>query len=159
MHPSASIGIAEYGPQHAGHADLLRDADIAMYAAKAAGKSAYRICTPALRDAAVTRAELIADLRRAIDEGGQLELAFQPIVDLATGRVRGAEALVRWRHPVRGLLSPAVFLPLAEETGLIIGIDRWVMRQACRPPSTGRTSHRGPGWRSTSRRRTCVAPT
>ncbi|MEH1013543.1 EAL domain-containing protein [Micromonospora sp. CPCC 206060] len=132
VHPSASIGIAEYGPQHAGQADLLRDADIAMYAAKAAGKSAYRICTPALRDEAVTRAELIADLRRAIDEGGQLELAFQPIVDLSTGRVRGAEALVRWRHPVRGLLSPAVFLPLAEETGLVVAMDRWVMRQACR---------------------------
>jgi diguanylate cyclase (GGDEF)-like protein len=132
VHPSASIGVAEYGQQHAGHADLLRDADIAMYAAKAAGKSAYRICTPALREAAVTRAELIADLRRAIDEGGQLELEFQPIVDVITGTVRGAEALVRWRHPRRGLMPPERFLPLAEQSGLAAAVDRWVIREACR---------------------------
>ncbi|HEX2772870.1 MAG TPA: EAL domain-containing protein, partial [Micromonosporaceae bacterium] len=132
VHPSASIGIAEYGEQHAGHADLLRDADIAMYAAKAAGKSSYRICTPALREAAVTRAELIADLRRAIDEGGQLELEFQPIVDVTTGVVRGAEALVRWRHPRRGLMPPEQFLPLAEQSGLAAAVDRWVIREACR---------------------------
>src|SRR5690606_11309122 len=98
VHPSASIGIAEYGPQHISHTDLLRDADIAMYAAKAAGKSAYRRCTQGLRESAVSRAELIADLRRAVDEE-QLHLEFQPIVDLATGAVRSAEALVRWRHP------------------------------------------------------------
>ncbi|MDO3700992.1 EAL domain-containing protein [Micromonospora sp. C28SCA-DRY-2] len=137
LHPSASIGIAEYGPQHASHTDLLRDADIAMYAAKAAGKSAYRTCTPALRESAVTRAELIADLRRAVDEG-QLHLEFQPIVDLATGAVRSAEALVRWRHPRLGLLSPARFLPLAEETGLIVPIDRWVIHEACRAAATWR---------------------
>lgn len=137
-HPTASIGIAEYGPQHAGQADLLRDADIAMYAAKAAGKSAYRTCTPDLRRAAVTRAELLADLRQAIDEGGQLELAYQPIVDVLTGRPRSAEALVRWRHPERGLLSPAEFLPLAEETGLIVPIDRWVIDEACRAAASWR---------------------
>ncbi|MEH0844437.1 EAL domain-containing protein [Micromonospora sp. CPCC 205711] len=131
IHPSASIGIAEYGPQHASHTDLLRDADIAMYAAKAAGKSAYRTCTPALRESAVTRAELIADLRRAVDEK-QLHLEYQPIVDLATGAVRSAEALVRWRHPRLGTLGPAAFLPLAEETGLIVPIDRWVIHEACR---------------------------
>ncbi|MDG4832874.1 EAL domain-containing protein [Solwaraspora sp. WMMD1047] len=135
---SASIGIAEYGPQHAGDADLLRDADIAMYAAKAAGKSAYRICTPGLREAAVTRAELIGDLRRAVDEGDQLELRFQPIVDVVTGSVHSAEALVRWRHPSRGLLPPARFLPLAEETGLILPIDRWVLAEACRAAATWR---------------------
>ncbi|MGS2616396.1 putative bifunctional diguanylate cyclase/phosphodiesterase [Micromonospora sp. LZ34] len=135
LHPSASIGIAEYGPQHASHTDLLRDADIAMYAAKAAGKSAYRTCTPGLRESAVTRAELIADLRRAVDED-QLHLDFQPIVDLATGAVRSAEALVRWRHPRLGLLSPARFLPLAEETGLIVPIDRWVIHEACRAAAT-----------------------
>lgn len=129
---SASIGIAEYGPQHAGDADLLRDADIAMYAAKAAGKAAYRICTPALREAAVTRAELIADLRRAVDDGDQFELAYQPIVEVGTGRVRGVEALVRWRHPRHGLLNPARFLPLAEETGLVLPLDRWVLATACR---------------------------
>ncbi|MEO3778197.1 EAL domain-containing protein [Micromonospora sp. B11E3] len=136
-HTSASIGIAEYGPQHTSHTDLLRDADIAMYAAKAAGKSAYRTCTAELREAAVTRAELIADLRRAIDEQ-ELHLEFQPIVDLATGTVRSAEALVRWRHPRLGLLSPARFLPLAEETGLIVPIDRWVIHEACRAAATWR---------------------
>ncbi|WP_433129850.1 putative bifunctional diguanylate cyclase/phosphodiesterase [Micromonospora sp. CA-240977] len=137
VHPSASIGIAELGPQHASHTDLLRDADIAMYAAKAAGKSAYRTCTPALRESAVSRAELIADLRRAVDEG-QLRLQFQPIVDLASGAVRSAEALVRWRHPRLGLLPPARFLPLAEETGLILPIDRWVIHEACRAAATWR---------------------
>ncbi|MEH0824067.1 MULTISPECIES: putative bifunctional diguanylate cyclase/phosphodiesterase [unclassified Micromonospora] len=137
VHPSASIGIAEYGPQHASHTDLLRDADIAMYAAKAAGKSAYRTCTPGLRESAVTRAELIADLRRAVDEQ-QLHLEYQPIVDLATGAVRSAEALVRWRHPRLGLLGPAAFLPLAEETGLIVPIDRWVIHEACRAAATWR---------------------
>ncbi|MET8348985.1 EAL domain-containing protein [Micromonospora sp. NPDC005206] len=137
VHPSASIGIAEYGPQHASHTDLLRDADIAMYAAKAAGKSAYRTCTPALRESAVSRAELIADLRRAVDEE-QLHLEFQPIVDLATGAVRSAEALVRWRHPRLGTLPPARFLPLAEETGLILPIDRWVIYEACRAAATWR---------------------
>ncbi|MEU2613010.1 EAL domain-containing protein [Micromonospora sp. NPDC007271] len=138
VHPSASIGIAEYGPQHTSYTDLLRDADIAMYAAKAAGKSAYRTCTPGLRESAVSRAELIADLRRAVDEG-QLLMEFQPIVDLATGAVRSAEALVRWRHPRLGVLPPARFLPLAEETGLILAIDRWVIHQACRAAATWRT--------------------
>ncbi|SBT52415.1 putative bifunctional diguanylate cyclase/phosphodiesterase [Micromonospora auratinigra] len=137
VHPSASIGIAEYGPQHTSHTDLLRDADIAMYAAKAAGKSAYRTCTRELRESAVTRAELIADLRRAVDEG-QLVMEFQPIVDLATGTVTSAEALVRWRHPRLGVLTPAKFLPLAEETGLILPIDRWVLREACRAAATWR---------------------
>ncbi|MCM0676657.1 EAL domain-containing protein [Micromonospora phytophila] len=137
VHPSASIGIAEYGPQHASHSDLLRDADIAMYAAKAAGKSAYRSCTAGLRESAVTRAELIADLRRAVDEG-QLHLEFQPIVDLVTGTVRSAEALVRWRHPRLGTLYPGRFLPLAEETGLILPIDRWVIHEACRAAATWR---------------------
>lgn len=78
-----------------------------MYAAKAGGKSVYRTCTPALREAAVSRAELIADLRRVVDEG-QLHLEYQPIVDLATGEVRSAEALVRWRHPRLGLLPRRV---------------------------------------------------
>ncbi|GAA4570036.1 hypothetical protein GCM10023176_27850 [Micromonospora coerulea] len=137
LNPSASIGIAEYGPQHASHTDLLRDADIAMYAAKAAGKSAYRTCTPALRESAVTRAELIAELRRAVDEG-QLCVEYQPIVDLATGTVRSAEALVRWRHPRLGVLPPAAFLPLAEETGLIVPIDRWVLHEACRAAAAWR---------------------
>ncbi|MGA3561536.1 putative bifunctional diguanylate cyclase/phosphodiesterase [Melissospora conviva] len=131
-HCTASIGIAAYGPQHSGQADLLRDADIAMYAAKEAGKSAYRVCTPALRRQAVSRAELIADLRRALAEGGQLELAYQPIVAVGTGAMSGAEALVRWRHPRHGLLGPDRFLPLAEEIGLIVAVDRWVLREACR---------------------------
>ncbi|MFC3504636.1 putative bifunctional diguanylate cyclase/phosphodiesterase [Micromonospora krabiensis] len=137
VHPSASIGIAVYGPQHATHTDLLRDADIAMYAAKAAGKSAYRTCTPLLRESAVSRAELIADLRRAVDER-QLRLEYQPIVDVTTGVVRSAEALVRWHHPRLGVLTPARFLPLAEEAGLILPIDRWVIHEACRAAAAWR---------------------
>ncbi|MDG4764019.1 EAL domain-containing protein [Solwaraspora sp. WMMD406] len=135
---SASIGIAEYGPQHSGDADLLRDADIAMYAAKAAGKSAYRLCTPRLREEAVSRAELIADLRRAVADCAEFELVYQPIVEVGTGRVRGAEALVRWRHPRHGLLSPAHFLPLAEETGLVVPLDEWVLAVACRDAAAWR---------------------
>ncbi|GAB3944964.1 hypothetical protein GCM10027614_35980 [Micromonospora vulcania] len=92
---------------------------------------------PLLRESAVSRAELIADLRRAVDER-QLQLEFQPIVDLSTGAVLSAEALVRWRHPRLGVLSPARFLPLAEETGLIVPIDRWVIHEACRAAATWR---------------------
>jgi diguanylate cyclase (GGDEF)-like protein len=129
---SASIGIATAGPGERSRlrsTDLVRDADLAMYAAKAAGRNRIRIFTPDLRAAAQRRALLVGELREAIDTG-QLELHYQPLLDLRTGEVSGVEALVRWRHPERGLLPPAEFVPLAEQHELIAPLTRWVLAAA-----------------------------
>jgi diguanylate cyclase (GGDEF)-like protein/PAS domain S-box-containing protein len=128
----ASVGIAVAGPD-AQPGDLVRDADVAMYQAKADGGRGYRIFDPSMRAAVVDRAELEADLRYAADRG-QLRVRYQPIVDLRTGRVTGVEALVRWQHPTRGLLAPGSFVPLAEETGHLVGIGAWVLRHASAGP-------------------------
>jgi diguanylate cyclase (GGDEF)-like protein/PAS domain S-box-containing protein len=127
----ASAGIATTA--QAGAADagaLLRDADIAMYAAKSQGRDCYRVFEPGMRASMVERLELLADLPRAVEEG-QLLLHYQPIFLLQGGRLSGVEALVRWRHPQRGLLSPQQFIPLAEESGAILPIGKWILRQAC----------------------------
>jgi EAL domain-containing protein (putative c-di-GMP-specific phosphodiesterase class I) len=124
-----SIGVVEHVGGDAG--DVLRDADVAMYAAKSAGKACVRQFEPAMRRAVVAKAELEADLRHAL-ERGELRLRFQPVVDLDSRDVRGAEALVRWEHPRRGLLPPAAFVPLAEEIGLVGELDGWVLEEACR---------------------------
>ncbi|HEV8652367.1 MAG TPA: bifunctional diguanylate cyclase/phosphodiesterase [Actinomycetes bacterium] len=110
--------------------ELLRDADVAMYLAKRHGPGRYRIFEPGMRAAVVDRAELEADLRHALDRD-QLHLLYQPIIHLASGRIVGAEALLRWQHPTRGLLAPGSFIPLAEQTGLLIPIGMWVLDQAC----------------------------
>ncbi len=126
---TVSIGVVE---QVGGDAeDVLRDADVAMYAAKSAGKACVRQFEPAMRRAVVAKAELEADLRHALDRG-EFVLRYQPVVDLATREVRGAEALVRWQHPRRGLLTPNAFVPLAEEIGLVGELDQWVLEEACR---------------------------
>jgi diguanylate cyclase (GGDEF)-like protein/PAS domain S-box-containing protein len=128
--PSCSIGIAQTDDREALPDDLIRDADIAMYVAKRAGYGDYAIFDASMYDSAVTRLSLQTDLRQAI-ERGEFNLAYQPIVDPATGALFGFEALVRWDHPERGLISPVDFISVAEEIGVIRQIDHWVMREAC----------------------------
>ena len=111
--------------------DILRDADTAMYRAKSQGRSRHVLFDSAMHEHAVALLDLEANLRRAI-EREELRLHYQPIVDLDSGRVESLEALVRWEHPRRGLLLPAGFVPVAEESGQIIAMGRWVLREACR---------------------------
>jgi diguanylate cyclase (GGDEF)-like protein/PAS domain S-box-containing protein len=136
----ASVGVAVGRPGADDPGGLLREADIALYRAKAAGKGGYAVFDPAMNAAAVARLELAADLRRAVAQG-ELALAYQPLVALTDGRIRRAEALVRWTHPARGPVAPGVFVPLAEETGLIHDIGRWVLGAACRQAAAWRRAH------------------
>ncbi|HEY2026112.1 MAG TPA: EAL domain-containing protein, partial [Gemmatimonadaceae bacterium] len=129
VHTTASVGIATSA--HASTPDaLLRNADVAMYDAKARHRGHHAVFEPAMHAAALIRLQLDGDLRRAIEQE-QFCVYYQPIVRLATGTVVGAEALVRWRHPERGIVSPLSFVPFAEETGLIVPLGRWVLREAC----------------------------
>jgi diguanylate cyclase (GGDEF)-like protein len=126
-----SIGIAECPSGSVGAEALLRDADAAMYTAKRAGKGAYEIFHPEFHVAVLKRFELSTDLRRAI-EHGEFVLHYQPIVTLREGTITGVEALIRWIRQDGRMVSPADFIPVAEQTGLIVPIDRWVMKEACR---------------------------
>ncbi|WP_348692472.1 EAL domain-containing protein [Duganella fentianensis] len=137
---SASIGITLYPDDADDIDDLLKHADQAMYAAKGAGRNRYSYFTPALQVEALTRMRLTNDLRNAV-KGGQLELYFQPIVHLKTGRIHKAEALIRWRHPTRGLVSPMDFIPLAEASGLIFDIGMWVFSESARWVQRWRSEH------------------
>jgi diguanylate cyclase (GGDEF)-like protein/PAS domain S-box-containing protein len=128
---AASLGIVIGSRNYESPDQVLRDADTAMYRAKAAGKSGYVIFDEAMHQEALSRLQLETDFRLAV-ERSEFRLHYQPIVELATGRLVGAEALVRWRHPQRGLLHPADFLAVAEETGLIVDMDAWALREACR---------------------------
>jgi len=127
----ASIGVVVSSGDHANATDLLRDGDTAMYEAKHGGKGRARRFDPSMRQRALARSELVRDLRDAV-AGDQLRLLFQPQVALATGTMTGVEALVRWQHPERGLLGPHEFIGAAEQTGEIVSIDDWVLREACR---------------------------
>jgi diguanylate cyclase (GGDEF)-like protein/PAS domain S-box-containing protein len=125
-----SIGVAISDANRQSADEMLRDADLAMYAAKAQGRSRHVVFSPRMREAALDRVALEHDLRRAVT-AGDLHLVYQPIIDLRSGETVGVEALVRWRHPVHGMVPPDRFIPLAEEAGLIGALDAWVLETAC----------------------------
>ncbi|MCC5619043.1 EAL domain-containing protein [Nostoc sp. CHAB 5836] len=127
---NVSIGITWGNKDYDRPEYLLRDADTAMYRAKAQGRAKYHVFNPAMHQEAIQLLELENDLRRAV-ERQEFLVYYQPIVSLTTGRISGFEALVRWRHPIRGLVSPTEFIPVAEETGLINAINTWVLQSAC----------------------------
>ncbi len=127
---SASIGVVLSESRYETPEDVLRDADVAMYRAKSRGGARYEVFDPGMRDRMIGRLAQETQLRQAI-ERHELRVHYQPIVALEANRLVGFEALVRWRHPERGLVAPFEFIPLAEETGMIVGIDRFVMRAAC----------------------------
>lgn len=136
---ATSIGIA-IGPSDGDDADiLLKNADLALYRAKQDGRGIFRFFEPALDEAARKRRQLELDLRTAL-KTHQFRLNFQPIFDLKADRIGGFEALLRWEHPERGNISPVEFIPVAEDTGLIVAIGEWVMREACRQ-ATGWPEH------------------
>jgi diguanylate cyclase (GGDEF)-like protein len=127
---SVSIGIAISNGSSDQPEDLLRDADTAMYRAKSMGKARYEIFNSEMHASAVAMMEIEADLRRAL-ERDEFVVYYQPITSVKTQRISGVEALVRWQHPERGLLMPKDFISIAEETGLVVAIDQWVLRKAC----------------------------
>ncbi len=131
---SASMGIVTSSMSHDQPEQLLRSADMAMYRAKAAGRARYEMFDRAMHIDALARLQLEADLRRAVEQG-EFRLFYQPLVSLRSGHITGLEALVRWDHPERGLVDPDDFLPIAEETGLIVPMGRWVLTEACRQMS------------------------
>jgi diguanylate cyclase (GGDEF)-like protein/PAS domain S-box-containing protein len=140
VYVSASIGITLYPDDAAGIDELLKNADQAMYAAKQRGRNRYNYYTSCMQEAALARMRLVGDLRVAL-ASGQFRLAYQPIVELGTGAIHKAEALLRWHHPARGEVGPAEFIPVAEETGLISDLGNWVFYEASRQVALWRAAH------------------
>jgi len=131
IHSGASIGIAIYGSDTPDPETLLSQADVALYRAKAEGRGIYRFFTDAMDMEVRSRVRITSELREAITSG-QLFLTYQPQINIDTGHIIGLEALVRWHHPMRGIVPPDEFIPIAEKSGLIVSLGRWVLHEACR---------------------------
>jgi diguanylate cyclase (GGDEF)-like protein/PAS domain S-box-containing protein len=135
LHVTASIGVSMYPDDGQDAETLIKNADTAMYQAKENGRQSYRFFKPAMNVRAVERQSIEESLRRAL-ERQEFALHYQPKINLESGEITGAEALIRWTHPTRGIVSPAQFIPVAEDCGLILPIGNWVLREACRQART-----------------------
>jgi predicted signal transduction protein with EAL and GGDEF domain len=143
LHVTASVGISFYDPLVAGPDDLLAQADLALYRAKEEGRNQYRFHSAELDHEARERVAIAEELRLALDRD-EFELYYQPQVEFSTGAIVGMEALIRWHHPTRGLLTPGTFLPVAEKTGAIMGIGQWVLDRACQQMNLWRKARIAP---------------
>ncbi len=146
---TGSIGIALSTFGREAPEELLRAADVALHRAKSTGKARHEMFNPDMGYKASGRVEIEVDLRRAI-EREEFRLYYQPMVELATGRLLGVEALLRWEHPQKGLVTPTEFIPIAEETGLILPLEGWALREACRQAGLWRERHPSRAWFSVS---------